>query len=1109
MSSSSRSSSEVEAVRGRLVTMTFARQALRFVESASDPPSSFAGALEKWWERTDSALGPASSIRTITDTSAVPLLRIFGFDAVGRHDNATSTILRTSADDEPGPLVVVIDWSHPFHDLWRSTVLHGIGTDARWCVLFNGRVLRLVDAHSTWTRDVLDFDLAAVPRDPDALRLLWCCASAHAMRGRAPLVGHLVELSSRHGVEVCRALGSGVLEAVTTVLAALSAGPRRQPDPSVLFGETLTVLYRVLFLLFAEARGLVPIWHPVYRDRYSIGAIVAALLGGHRYRGVWHAIQAISRLAHGGCVAGALRVTAFNGRLFAPSNAASFDRTRLDDDTLGSAILAVSTTTAGPRRARTRIAYAELDVEQLGAVYEQVLEYEPGAASTPAVLTRTRDARKASGTFYTPRAVTAHLVERTLDPLVRGRSAAEILDLRVLDPAMGSGAFLVAASRYLAAAAEEALIREGTWHHGDVTASDRIALRREVASRCVYGVDLNPMAVQLARLSLWLATLAADKPLSFLDHHLVSGDSLIGASVADVERQPSKQAGRSRLSVLPLFEGAHVDDDLVDAARVRRRIASQPDDTVDIVREKERALAALRRRDGPVARWSSVLDLWCAGWFWDRRDRPDRATFGDLVHRILHGRSSLAAAAAAPLLSHACSIADQHRFLHWPVVFPEIFSAEKPARRGFDAVVGNPPWDMMRGDSGSDDVRRTRQRDARLLGDFVHESGIYRVETRAHANRYQLFVERALQLLRPGGRLGFVLPSGIVCDAGAAALRRHLFDRADIDAVTGLHNHAGIFPIHRGLRFVLLTCTTGRPTTSFACRFGITGPEELHARHASRAPLVLTRQFIERVSGPDDLGVPEIATGVDLQLVEQITATVPWLGSPAGWNVSFGRELNATDDRGSFAVATHSAWSRPVVEGKQVEPFRVAMDRSVLELRPDSARSRRVPRRARLAYRDVASATNRLTLIAAVIPARAVTTHTLFCLRTPLPIGRQQVLCALLNSLVANYLVRLRVNTHVTVSLVSRLPVPIVEPGDTFDRLSMLADALARGEQPVDAMPEYAELQARVAHLYGLGDTDFAHVLSTFPLVDKSTRKACLAAFQEHSRSIRRGLSSS
>jgi len=187
--------------------------------------------------------------------------------------------------------------------------------------------------------------------------------------------------------------------------------------------------------------------------------------------------------------------------------------------------------------------------------------------------------------------------------------------------------------------------------------------------------------------------------------------------------------------------------------------------------------------------------------------------------------------------------------------------------------------------------------------------------------------------------------------------------------------------------------------------------------------------------------------------------------------------------------------ARPVLEGKQIEPFRSYPDRSRYEL-PATGLPTRVPRRARLAYRDVASATNRLTLIAAVLPARVVTTHTLFCLKTPLPSASQHVLCALLNSFVANYLVRLRVNIHVTVALVSRLPVPRVNPLDPdFARLADLSRRLARSAAPAEGLPEYAELQALAARLFGINEDDFAHILSTFPLISSDVRSAALTQF--------------
>jgi hypothetical protein len=252
---------------------------------------------------------------------------------------------------------------------------------------------------------------------------------------------------------------------------------------------------------------------------------------------------------------------------------------------------------------------------------------------------------------------------------------------------------------------------------------------------------------------------------------------------------------------------------------------------------------------------------------------------------------------------------------------------------------------------------------------------------------------------------------------------------------------------------------------------------------------------LARFSGEDDLGIPELASERDLAIVEAISASTPRLGSD-GWHAEFSRELNASDDRGLFVPISRGASRRPVIEGKQIEPFRTLLGDCRLQLRPGVQTGRRVGRRPRLAYRDIASSTNRLTLIAAIVPAHAVTTHTLFCLRTPLPESDQRVLCALLNSYVANYLVRFRVNTHVTVSLVSRLPVPVVRQGDAFfDRLSALAGALIEGEGHVEDREEHAELQAIAARLYGLTAADFEHVLTTFPLVPERVRQAALAKF--------------
>lgn len=1091
----------VPGLTGRLISSSFAYDLLPTLDGYVPVPAVSARAIARAVDSSVSTLGPSSGVRAITDTLVVPLLRALGFVAARRIADSPRCVLSLvpAVPPETGQTTaIVVGYNEPLSSAWREAVRSGVGADARWTFCCNGMALRLVDSRRTWSRDYLEFDVGILGESQLTQSALWSLVRAESLSAPQPLLERAIALSARHGLDVCRALGDGVLEALQELLAALALRTRRRYTPDVLFEHSLTVLYRILFLLFAEARGLVPVWHPLYRDRYSLDSLVTSLLRGQPPCGLWKALQAISRLAHAGCCAAELSVTAFNGRLFSPARAAAFDRTPVDDAVLTKAIVAVGTTMRGGLRAR--IAYRDLDVEQLGAVYERVLDYEPRATGNMLALVRGGEVRKATGTFYTPRAITSHLVRRTLEPLVNGRTAEAILDLRVLDPAMGSGAFLVAACRYLAAAAERALIREGQWQPHDVTAADRALLRRQIASRCLFGVDLNPMAVQLARLSLWLATLSVNKPLSFLDHHLVSGNSLIGARPDDVCRQPPGSGSRGRRhEALPLFDAEHLSPVLAESAAIRNRMSSEADDSAAVIHRKEQTLAALAAPDGALRQWCRALDLWCAGWFWERGAAPDRQVFGELITQLLDGPSRLPARITAPLLDHSAAIAERQRFFHWPLAFPEVFCGADGAPLpdgGFDAVIGNPPWDMVRGDSGADESRRNRRAEARRLTGFVRESGVYHVETRAHANRYQLFVERALQLVRPGGRIGLVLPSGIASDAGAAPLRRYLFDRAAVDEMTGLDNREAIFPIHRGVRFVLLTCTAGAPTSTIRCRFGILRAESLeHPDAEDGHGVTLTRAFLSRLSGSDDLGVPELAGDADLRLLERISAGFPRLGSPDGWNVRFGRELNASDDRDCFAPYAAGSPARPVVEGKQIDPFRVDLDRSRHQLK--TAAPDRVPRRARLAYRDVASATNRLTLIAAIIPARAVTTHTLFCLKTPLSLDAQHVLCGLLNSFVANYLVRFRVNTHVTASLVSRLHVPFVRLADpAFLRIHTLVREVVGSDKPEET-DEYVELQAVVARLYGLSSQDLEHVLSTFPLVSEAVKAATLTRYNE------------
>lgn len=1068
----------------------------------------------------ETQLGPASSVRAVFEVGAIPLFRALGYSVAPATPDPDIPLVRSTVVAERGTRLglIVGPWAEPLDRLWRLAVMQGIATGTRWCFCYNGRQLRGVDTERSFARRFVEFDLAAAATDEDRFAILWALARPEVFQQPRPsLFEEMVDASAREAQDVCLSLERGV----RTALADLSTGLahtfilRRPRSPraetlDTLVEQSLTIIYRILFLLFAEARSLVPLWHPVYRDSYSIASLQDQIDGLEHPRGLWESLQAISRLAHAGCRVDDLRVVAFNGRLFEPSRTPLGEHARLTDEVTRDVLRALTMVPGKNGAGRQRITFADLGVEQLGTVYEGVLDYAPELLANRVHLKTGSSRRKQSGTFYTPRALTDYLVARTLAPLVRDLGPDDILTLRVVDPSMGSGAFLVSACTFLAEAWERASERQNQGQ--SVTPSDRVRIRRAIAQRCLFGVDLNPMAVQLARLSLWLTTMSADEPLTFLDHHLRVGDSLIGASVADILRRPPASAvspsGRRKQrsgEPRPLIDV----DDLAGALRsvlpLRVAIANDPASSLEAVRAKEASLLHLSGPDSPLARWKLAADLWCASWFWKSQGHS-RGVYLDLLTSVLHGSPLLPRSAHEPIVNEVRAMASDQKFFHWTLEFPEVFytkdgsSAHDP---GFDAVIGNPPWDVLRSDMGDAAEREELRTQAARMRRFVHESGVYGEGLTAHLNRYQLFVDRAFALVRPGGRFGLVMPWGLASDHGSTGLRRRLLERADTDLVISFENSHGLFPIHRGVRFLIMTSTAGRPTRQIDCRFGLTDPavlETLSDKASPRAsassapqPVALTPAFLERLSG-GSLAFPDVRSLLDVAIVERISARVPTLGSEAGWNARFGRELNATDDRRHFR---NRGVGLPILEGKHIGPFRVDLDSHSLTIEPDVA-ARLLPRddtfgRHRLAYRDVAAATNRQTLIAALLPPDVVTTHTLFCLRTKLNLQTQWFLCGMMNGYVANYLVRLWVGTHVTTAIVHALPVPVV-PVDSsaFVDVSRLASELATTWS--DAA--FARLQAIAAHLYGLSLEELGHILNTFALVPQRERRDVLHAFE-------------
>ncbi|HEX4914757.1 MAG TPA: N-6 DNA methylase [Vicinamibacterales bacterium] len=1040
----------------------------------------FQRGIGQWWRRVSRTLGPASSVRSIQDVAVTPLLQLLGHPrpALAPHPLGLCGPLNSI------PVIcLTVPWSVPVRTCWRAAVTSGAAVDADWALISNGHSLRIVDCTRAWMRKGIEFDLGSMNTSPASLAALWLLANAAALSTRdARSLPSIIERSETHALRVCTSLGDGVLSALPRLASGLARHDQR-PSRATL-DEALTVVYRILFLLFAEAHGMVPVWNEIYRDAYSVDMLARRALRGTT-RGAWAALRAISRLAHAGCHAGDLAVTAFNGRLFSPRHTPLIEQRRVPDTLASEILLAVAT--EHTRSGRRRISYFDLGVEQLGSVYERVLDYEPVASGRAIRLSKTSTERKTTGSFYTPRSITEFLVRRTLSPLTEHKGSDEILQLRVLDPAMGSGAFLVAACRYLADQCEQANLRDGRWIANEIRDADRAALRRQVAERCLFGVDLNPTAVQLARLSLWLTTLAGERPLTFLDHHLATGNSLLGARLADLSRQPR---GARREIALPLFE-----DQLTAAvahhvlpARARLTL---PSDSVDEVRTKERLIADLTAPDGALARWSAAADAWSAAVL-SAPPRPSAGLVCEWIAAATGSPTTLPAAQVHASLQAARQVAAGQQAFHWELAFPEVFfdaGGHVRADGGFDAVIGNPPWDMVRADTGTAVDRATHRSSTAAAMRFYRDAGIYRLQSNGHANRYQLFLERALQLARPGGRVGMILPSGLATDHGSAALRRHLFDRTTIDTWLGFDNRRRIFPIHRSIRFVLLATSNAGRTDTLRFRAGLTDPRVLDADDGG-APLTVSRSRLE--SWNDDLAVPEIRDSTALAIVSSVAGRVPSIGDAAGWHVRFGRELNATDDRPHFvALDQRRPHLLPVVEGKLLSPFQVDVAKATTAI-PIAVAERLVDRASfesrRIAYRDVASATNKLTLIAALLPAGTISTHTVFVSKTALADQDQWCLLGLMNSMVANFLVRARVMTHVTAALMARLPVPRPQSDSaTFSELAALSKVIA-SEGVSRAWREYARLNAIGAIAYGLTRDQFAYITDTFPLIDDAIR---------------------
>lgn len=500
------------------------------------------------------------------------------------------------------------------------------------------------------------------------------------------------------------------------------------------------LLYRIIFALYAEDRSIFPIENDVYYNKFSIKWIKHnwILNSTHQHKlseyEIQNRLKKLFRLIEVGSEElgyekGTFLMRSYYGRLFDRKINFQIEKWAIPNKYYIKAI-ELLTSTRDKKGNRFFLDYAALDVRHLGSIYERLLEFHLTVKNKSIADLPSPKDRRASGSYYTPQYIVDYIVTHSIGPVIDKiiKDAAlpsvqieKILSLNILDPAMGSGHFLVGATEYLAKRICEI--------ENKMNAQNYVERKRDVVRRCIYGVDLNPLAVDLAALSLWLETLSSEKPLSFLSAHLKVGNSLVGSKIQEIfEKQTTlfeSEKGRE------LFNQNVKDYFIFENLR---------DDTSSAVKAKVERFETIKTKGTIYYELKFLLDSKLSESLGIKVP-----ALGDYRAKIGENSIDFYSYDAGPKIK---DLSNKHRFFHWELEFPDIFFDGNGDRKnfpGFDIILGNPPYLNIKG---------VRANDVQLPQYFKerYESATERYDL------YVLFIEMAAQLLRKEGTLSYILP---------------------------------------------------------------------------------------------------------------------------------------------------------------------------------------------------------------------------------------------------------------------------------------------------------------------------------------------------------------
>ena len=956
---------------------------------------------------------PADSTRLAFTQWLAPLFNELGFGVL-----TTIGASPITSDDGSKTFAISHRWNHvPVHQIaWNGALDKrpgGAGTVPPqslvqeclnrtevhlWGVLTNGRQLRLLrDSSALATASYVEFDLEAIFDGELFSEFVLLYRLLHESRfgvaeGAAPSTCWLEKWrveAIASGTRALDQLRDGVQNAITTLGTGFLKHPdntalRENVEVAALHNALLRLAYRLLFVFVAEDREALhdPDATEQARQRYATYFSTAKLRAhARRRRGTAHTdlYQALR------VVLKALGDENGRPELGLPGLGGIFDDTDADAPlhnlSLSNEYLLTAVRHLSQIRDAGRVRsvdYRHLDAEELGSIYESLLELIPRHSAvdrTFELVTLAGNARKITGSYYTPSSLIELLLDTTLDPVIddavkQGELAAsaagevdpsesiagELLSLTVCDPACGSGHFLVAAARRIAK--RVAAVRES--NPEPTLDAVRHALH-EVVSRCIYGVDLNPMAVELAKVSLWLEALEPGKPLGFLDAHIKYGNALIGATPAllrdgipdhafmpiegddkKIAKTLEKLNRNERAGQFDLFDlDTETKVSNTAFARGLRRITGASADTLADVRRQASAYRELAESEEYV-RARHVADAWCAAFLWPKaHDTPHAVT--EEIFRNLQDPN--ADAASQRTHDEIARLAEQYRFFHWYLEFPDAFEVVGSrvdvgpgAGRagGFSCVVGNPPWERVKiqdkeffgaydrqdivnaktaairgkmiraladdGDPLYDDyVEALRASDG--VSHLLRNSGRYPLTGQGDINTYSVFAEMFRTIIGPEGAAGIVTPTGLATDKTTAPFFRDLTEKQVLSALHDFVTNPLIWQEigHGRFRFaVSVFHGSGRPVDRVQLSFLNKDP----ANDPTERAFAISPQEITLVN-PNTGTLPIFNTRADAEITLEIYRRHPVLIRDAGdgrnpWSLSFTRMFDMANDSGLF-----------------------------------------------------------------------------------------------------------------------------------------------------------------------------------------------------------------